>query len=68
MATIVQAIRSDKPEMRPRLPDTRSCRAGEILTIEYKRSGQVVFTERFVCVLQMADDGEPLKHWEQLEG
>ena len=61
---VVQTIRSDEPELRPTMPNPYNCMPGEWLTIEYKRSGQVIATEKFVCVLTITDDGESLKRWE----
>jgi hypothetical protein len=60
---IVQTIAAE-PMMRPTMPNPYTAMPGEMLTIEYKRSGQVVMTETFVCRLYLTDDGESLKRWE----
>ena len=59
---IVQTITAD-PMMRPTMPNPYNCMPGEWLVVEYKRSGQVVATEKFVCTLTVTEDGESLKRW-----
>lgn len=49
-----------------RLPYAGNLPAGYRITVEHKRSGQVVRTEDYVNVVLRFDDGEAYKQWKRV--
>ena len=50
-----------------RLPYANNLPAGYRITVEHKRSGQVVRTESYVNVAKRFDDGEVYMQWQRVD-
>lgn len=60
-------IVQERGNVQFRLPYAGNLPAGYRITVEHKRSGQVVYTEVYVNMARRFDDGEVYKEWKRVE-